>query len=273
MASVVRDYEVTELHARLLPEESRYGGLMLRRYDDYTRGFRELTDLANEVRGIPERDYDSPEAVRKLAAYEETATSLDHLDDVIADTAALLNRDRAWVEAWHRQVAPVRADLEGVETLLETDLPPEMRGLREAQQLRGFASTALLELDRLRGDLEHRTVAPDDALDRLRSIRDRLSGRLDELAGAVTRAIGKDKGERETMAKALRTQRDLRVTEPTIIATADPTWVWFATSSFRSGFSTGRSEVEQARSSSTGGSTSGYSSGGSFSGAGSSSRF
>ncbi|MFK5646777.1 DUF5129 domain-containing protein [Ornithinimicrobium sp. LYQ121] len=272
MASVVRDYEVTELHARLIPEDSRYGGLMLRRYDDYTRGFRELTDLGNEARGIREKDYDTPEVVERLAAYEEKATSLDNLDDVIADTAAFLNRDHTWVEAWNRQVDPVREDLEGVEPLLEKELPEEMRGLREAQKLREFASEALAGLDRLRGDLEHRRVVPDDALDHLRTTRDRLSERLDALAGAVAREFGEDEDERETMEKAMRAQRERRISEPTIIATAYPTWMWFGSSSFVSGWSTGKSEVEQSRSSSSGGS-SGYSGGGSFSGAGSSSRF
>lgn len=273
MASVVRDQEVTELHARLIPEDSRYGGQMLRRYDDYSRGVRELTELGNAARGIREKDYDTPAAVERLAAYEEKATSLDQLDDVIADTAAFLNRDRAWVDAWHRQVAPVREDLEGVDDLLGTELPEEMRGLPEADRLRQFASEQLAGLDRLRGELEHRQVSPDDALDHLRATRDGLSERLDALAGAVARTFGEDDDERETLDKALRTERDRRRSEPTIIATAYPTWTWFGTHSFVSGWSTGKGEVEQSRSAASGGSASGYSGGGSFSGAGSSSRF
>lgn len=273
MASVVRDYEVTELHARLIPDDSRYGGLMLTRYDDYSTGFRELTDLGNTVRGIPEKDYDRPEVVEQLAAYEEKGQSLDHLDDVIADTAALLNRDHTWVESWQRQVAPVREDLEGVDALLEKDLPEEMRGLDEASALRTFASEALVDLDRLRGDLEHEKISPDDALDHLRTTRDQLSEHLDVLGGAVARGFGDDANEQETLRKAMRTQREQRISEPTIIATAYPNWTWFGISSFRSGWTTGKSEVQQSRASSSGGSSSGYSSGGSFSGAGSSSRF
>src|SRR5690606_35840055 len=208
-----------------------------------------------------------------LAAYEEKATSLDQLDDVIADTAAFLNRDRAWVDAWHRQVAPVREDLEGVDDLLGTELPEEMRGLPEADRLRQFTSEELAGLDRLRGELEHRQVSPDDALDHLRATRDGLSERLDALAGAVARTFGEDDDERETLDKALRTERGRRRSEPTIIATAYPTWTWFGTHAFVSGWSTGKGEVEQSRSAAAGGSASGYSGGGSFSGAGSSSRF
>lgn len=90
----------------------------------------------------------------------------------------------------------------------------------------------------------------------------------------MAQEFGKDEDERETMGKSLRTHRGQRVHERTIIATADPTWSWFAVGAFRSGYAGGSSEVEQSRSSSSGGSSSGYSGGGgSFSGAGSSSRF
>lgn len=270
MASVVRDYETTELHARLIPSGSRYGGLMLRRYDDYTRGFRELTDLGNEVRGIPERDHDTAEAVERLTAYETKATSLDQLDDVIADTAALLNKDRAWAEAWNRQVNPVREDLLRVEPLLTDDLPEELRGLPETQQLREFASQALVDLDLLRDGLESGEVTPDDALDHLRETRDRLSGRLDALVGVVARESAENDSERETMTTAMGKERDRRVREATIVSAAYPAWTWYPVSAFQAGYSAGHSEVQQARSG--GGSSSGYS-GGSFSGAGSSSRF
>jgi hypothetical protein len=273
MAGVVADHEVTRLHATVLPEGSRYGGLMLRRHDDYTRGFREMVELGDEVRAIPERELDTRRAVERHTAYAQKATSLDRLDDVIADTAAFLNRDSRWVEAWERQVSPVRADLEGVETVLTKDLPKQLRGLPEAQRLRELASAELVELDRLRGALEGAEITPDDALDRLRASRDSLSARLDELAAAVSREFGDDESERTTMRKAMSSQRGRRPVEPTILATADPSWMWFSTGAFRSGLSTGTSEVEKARSSATSGSTSGYSSGGSFSGAGSSSRF
>ncbi len=272
MASVVRDYEVTELHARLIPDSSRYGGLMLGRYDDYRTGFRELTDLGNEARSIRTRDYDSREALERLTAYRDRATSLDQLDDVIADTAALLNRDRAWTEAWHRQVAPVREDLEAVGPMLEADLPEEARGLPEAQELRAYASGALARLDELRGDLEAQKVTPDDALDELRRTRDELSGFLDRLAGAAAGKLTEDEDERELMEQAMERERQERRREATILSTTNPAWTWYAVSSFSNGLSHGVSEVEQSRSASSG-STSGYSGGGSFSGAGSSSRF
>lgn len=272
MAEVVADYEVTELHARLIPEESRYGGLMLRRYDEYVSGFRELTDLGNEARSIEEKDYVSKGSLAVLTAYREKAVEMDELDDVIADTAAFLNRDRAWLEAWKRQVGPIRADLEQLDEVLE-ELPDELRGLPEAQEVRTYASGVLTDLDRLRGALEERSVTPDDALDQLRWIRDRVSGRLDALGRAVATEFGEDASEQEAMRRAMADERDRRRSEPTIVSYAYPAWTWYTVGSFRSGFSSGQEAVQASRSSSSsGGSTSGYS-GGSFSGAGSSSRF
>ncbi|WP_134772787.1 DUF5129 domain-containing protein [Ornithinimicrobium flavum] len=272
MAAVVRDAEVTELHARLIPDGTRYGGAMLRRYDDYARGVRELTELSNEARSIPERDYDTKESVARLTAYRDKARALDELDDVIAGTATLLNLDSAWPEVWERETAPLRRDLEAVEPLLGEELPDAARGTAESRALRSFASRELVRLDRMRAELEAGEVTPDDALDHLRATRDQLSSLLDDLAGVVARTFSEDEDEQRTLAEAMRTGRSGHPAEPTIVSTAHPAWTWYAVSSFRSGYSTGTSEVEQARSA-TSGSTSGYSGGGSFSGAGSSSRF
>uniref|UniRef100_UPI003F86CB24 hypothetical protein n=1 Tax=Actinosynnema sp. TaxID=1872144 RepID=UPI003F86CB24 len=131
-----------------------------------------------------------------------------------------------------------------------------------------------LELDRLAPALQARELTPDDALDRLRALRDGLSTHLDALAGAVAATVGATSAERDLVTKEMRTQQRLRRREPSILATADPTYLWFATGAFSTGLQNGTSAVQQSRSSAgSGGSTSGYSGGGSFSGAGSSSRF
>lgn len=272
MANVVRDYDETQIHANLIPEQSRYGGAMLGRYEEYTAQFRELTELGNEAKGIPESDYDSADTVSTMTKYRETAESLDTLDDVIADTAALLNLDRAWPQAWERQVATLRADLEGVEPLLSSTLDEEVRGLAASQPLREFASAGLAELDRLHGGLESGEVSPDDALDAVREVRDGLSGHLDSLAGDIARQVGEDEDEQQMMESAMHRERVKR--EPTILSTTDHTWTWITINSFNTGYSNGTQEVQSSRqAASSSGSTSGYSSGGSFSGAGSSSRF
>lgn len=273
MASVVNDYEVTKLHAHLIPENSRYGGLMLRRYEDYQRGFRELTGLGNEARAFTDRDINTTKAVERLTAYRDKARSMDKLDDVIADTAALLNLDNAWPQAWARQVEPLRADLEDAAPMLSTQIAQKARNVPEAQRLREFASQQLVRLDEVRDELETRRLSPDDALDHLRRTRDRLSGLLDELVSAVARALYDKASERDAMLRAVRKTRNAPSSEPTIISTADPTWTWFSVASFRSSYDSGTTAAQASQHSSSG-SSSGYgSSGGSFSGAGSSSRF
>lgn len=270
MANVVRDYDVTQVHANLIPEQSRYGGAMLGHYEKFTAQFRELTELGNRARGIPESAYDSPDTAATMAEYSQVAGSLDSLDDVIADTAALLNLDQAWPQAWERQVASLRKDLKGVDGLLSTTLDEELRGLDAAQPLREFASDGLAELDRLKGRLDAREISPDDALDALRDLREGLSGHLDSLAGDVAREVGETEHEKHLIRSAISKERVRR--EPTILSTTDHRWSWITIDSFNTGYASGTSQVQGSRSSS-GGSSSGYSSGGSFSGAGSSSRF
>ncbi|GAA1984205.1 hypothetical protein GCM10009718_21960 [Isoptericola halotolerans] len=276
MANVVRDYDETELHTHVIPAESRYGGAMLERFAGFQRGFRELVELGDTARAVPESDYDSRRVLQTLTHYQEKADELDQLDDVIADTAAFLNRDGSWPEVWARQTEPLRDDLAQVEPLLGSTVPKTMRGLAEAQQLRELATRTSVALDRMREELEDRSLSPDSALDRLREMRDELSGHLDALAGAVSREYSKVKAEQQMMERAFRSDGYRPARRSTILGTVDPAWTWFTVSTFQSGFAAGTSKVEQSRSSSSsGGSTSGFSSssGGSFSGSGSSSRF
>lgn len=81
------DLDVTELNAATIPWASRYGSRVL-------------------------------EKLKLARQYADAASELDVLDDVIADTNALLNRASACHTAWDRQLAPFRSDLAGLEQLL-----------------------------------------------------------------------------------------------------------------------------------------------------------
>lgn len=274
MAAVVRDMDETELHARLIPASSRYGGRVLRRFDDYRAGFRELTELGNRARAVREKDYDTKAAETTLTAYRDKARAVDQLDDVISDTATFLTRENGWEQAWERQVDPLRTDLGLVEKLLTEDLPKDLRGLTQGQKLREFASAAEARLDEMRGDVEHGRLSPDDALDELRRLHDSLTGHLDTLAADVADVGGETDEARSTLRGSVRsalTERRGVDHSPTILSTSDPNWVWYSVGSFRTGYQEGAAQIASS-SSSSGGSSSGYSSS-SFSGAGSSSRF
>lgn len=276
-ANVVRDYEETEVHANLIPADSDFGGRMLRKYDEYTAGFARLTDLGNRARAIPESHYDSNQTLQVMTDYRDEAVSLDHLDDVIADTAALLNLDRGWETAWSRQMSPLRDDLNRAERMLGSPVAAKVAGTPQAQTLREFATSALAEIDRYRGDLETRSIRPDDALTGLQRLQDELSGHLEVLSVTIARAEYSKMAEQDMMRREMSRRRGHRG-RPTILTTTNPTWTWVSVASLQSGHREGHQSVERSRaassSSSGGGSSSSYSSsGGSFSGSGSSSRF
>ncbi|WP_010146356.1 DUF5129 domain-containing protein [Serinicoccus profundi] len=269
VADVKRDAADTERHAKRIPDDSRYGFEVLRRFDDYRRGVRELTELEQRAAQLAPSTFNRKPVASELTAYQEKAVELDHLDDAIADTAIFLTQDADWREAWARQVDPVREDLKRVTPLLEDELPEEARDLPEGETLRGFATAALTRLDKVQHGLERGEVSPDDALDALRDTRDGLSEHLDELSESVVQAVGKDETQRETLRTTLARQRDEARPGPSIIGTAYPAWAFFPVAAMSSGVSEGTQQIS-ASSGSAG--SSGYS-GGSFSGAGSSSSF
>ena len=81
---------------------------------------------------------------------------------VAGTSARVAVNDSAERRSAERQVTPVREDLEQVEPMLEQDLPDEVRGQPEAQEVRRFASSQLVELDRLRvRDARRRRRAAD----------------------------------------------------------------------------------------------------------------
>lgn len=275
-ANVVRDYEETEVHANLIPVESVFGWLMKRKFDEYTSGFASLTTWGNQARSVPASNYDTQETLDLMESYRDKPVKLDHLDDVIADTAALLNMDNGWAEAWSRQEASLRQDLSEADGLVTGGLGSGARGTAEAQALRSFATSGLSELDTLRGDLDRRSISPDDALKRLQQLQDDLTGLLEKVGKAAAAAEYSKMSEQRLMQRSMARRSRTMTGRPTILTTTDPTWTWISVGSFRSGYSSGQQAVSQSRSSSSsssGSSTSYSSSGGSFSGSGGSSRF
>lgn len=281
MAEVVGDLDDIDLHVGLIPEDSEYGGLVLRKHREYTRGFRELTELGNRARGVPESAYDEEESVAVLTEYRDTARRMNGLAGTIADTAALLNRDNAWPQAWARQVDPVLEDLARVEPVL-AGLPAEVRGSDAAGAARAFAAEAETDVTALRGDLEHERLTPDAALDRLREVRLELTRHLDALASVVTRQHRSNERKRRAVGAALGASRRSQPVDTTILGVAAPAGMtFFSVAAFQDGVESGRGSSSAATHSSdsagtsSGGSITGYtpSSGGGFSGSGSSSRF
>lgn len=275
-ANVSMDLEVTELNASTIPQSSRYGSTVLEKHRTFLSRYNNATELSNVAHALPPKALSRRSNLKLTREYADAASELDALDDVIADTNALLNRASSWPTAWDRQLAPFRSDLAGLEQLLA-----KRHGQGDsatAAALRSFRDQSLREIERWTAALADGSISPESALDSLRDARTRLSELLNNHAETVIKGYASDEREAKLMRREMENakeglERDHRRTyEPSILGTVYPSYYFFSVPMFDSGFKTGVSSVSTARGG--GDTTTGYgSSGGSFSGSGSSSNF
>ncbi|MEC5192128.1 MULTISPECIES: DUF5129 domain-containing protein [unclassified Arthrobacter] len=275
-SNVSMDLQVTELNAETIPEASRYGSTVLEKHRTFLAKYNTATGLSNQVHAMSSRDLGKRPNLKLIRSYADAAAELDALDDVIADTNALLNRGSAWAPAWDRQLAPFRADLAAIEQMLSKR--HAQSDSATAAALRSFRDESHRELERWTSELAEGIITPETALDRLRDARTHLSELLKNHSDTVIAAFAKNEKEASLMrddmesAQAGSKAKYGRTYEPSILGTVYPAYYFFSVPTFNSGFNTGVSSVGSARGG--GGSTTGYGgSGGSFSGSGSSSSF
>ncbi|TNB72136.1 DUF5129 domain-containing protein [Arthrobacter sp. BB-1] len=273
--NVSMDLDVTELNAATIPESSRYGSHVLEKHRTFLSRYNAASELSNKVHALSRRALSRRKNLKLARQYADAASELDALDDVIADTNALLNRASAWHTAWDRQLAPFRSDLAGLEQLLS-----KRHGQGDsatAAALRSFRDQSLREIERWTAELAEEKISPEKALDRLYDARTRLASLLENHAETVIGGFAKNEREAGLMRKEMQEAQEgldhrRRSYEPSILGTVYPSYHFFSVATFNSGLNTGVSSVSSARGG--GGSTTGYgSSGGSFSGSGSSSSF
>jgi uncharacterized membrane protein YgcG len=274
-SNVSMDLDVTELNAGTIPESSRYGSRVLEKHRTFLTRYAAATELSNQVHALAKRSLSRRKNLKLARQFADSAAELDALDDVIADSNALLNRADTWPTAWDRQLAPFRKDLAGLEQLLA-----KRHGQGDsatASALRSFRDESLRNIERWTSELADGRITPEEALDRLYEARSRLSELLENHAETVIQGFARNEREARLMREQMQTahegldHRRQRSYEPSILGTVYPSYQFFSVATFNSGFNTGVSSVNSARG---GGSTTGYgSSGGSFSGSGSSSSF
>ena len=269
------DLQVTELNAGTIPDASRYGSTVLEKHRTFMAKYNTATGLANQVHALSPRGLSRRPNLKLARSYADAAAELDALDDVIADTNALLNRGSAWAPAWDRQLAPFRADLAAIEQMLSKRNAEGDSATAAA--LRSFRDESHREIERWTSELSDGTITPETALDRLRDARTHLSELLKNHADTVIAGFAKNEKEARLMHKEMESAQAGtkakygRTYEPSILGTVYPSYYFLSVPTFNSGFTSGVSSVSSARG---GGSTTGYgSSGGSFSGSGSSSSF
>jgi uncharacterized membrane protein YgcG len=274
-ANVSMDLEVTELNAATIPASSRYGSQVLEKHRTFLNRYNLASGLANRVHALSKAALGIRRNLKLAREYADAASELDALDDVIADSNALLNRGSTWQTAWDRQLAPFRSDLAGLEQLLTRR--HAQGDSATAAALRSFRDQSLRDIERWTADLAEERISPEKALDRLYEARTRLGGLLENHAATVIDGYAKTGREAELMRKEMAAAQEglnhkRRSYEPSILGTVYPSYQFFSVATFNSGFNTGVSSVSSARGGD--GSTTGYgSSGGSFSVSGSSSSF
>lgn len=274
-ANVSMDLQVTELNAGTIPESSRYGSTVLEKHRTFLAKYNAATQLSNQAHALTPRAMGRRPNLKLARNYADASAELDALDDVIADTNALLNRGSAWAPAWDRQLAPFRSDLAAIEQMLSKRHAEGDSATAAA--LRSFREQSQRDIERWSAELAEGTISPETALDRLRDARTHLTELLKNHADTVIAGFAKNEREAKTMreemenAQAGTKAKHGRAYEPSILGTVYPSYYFFSVPAFNTGFSTGVGSVSTARG---GGSTTGYgASGGSFSGSGSSSSF
>ncbi|MHC6592530.1 DUF5129 domain-containing protein [Arthrobacter sp. C152] len=275
-ANVSMDLEVTELNAGTIPASSKYGSQVLEKHRSFLSRYNAASGLANRVHALGRRSLGSRTTLKLIREYADAAAELDALDDVIADSNALLNRAGTWPTAWDRQLAPFRSDLAGLEQLLT-----KRHGQGDsatAAALRSFRDHSLAEIERWTAGLADGLLSPETALDRLYDARSRLSVLLQEHSETVIQGFARNDREARLMREKMAGAQEgpdhgkQRSYEPSILGTVYPSYQFFSVATFSTGLNSGVGSVNAARGG--GGSTTGYgSSGGSFSGSGSSSGF
>ncbi|MEK0156977.1 DUF5129 domain-containing protein [Arthrobacter oryzae] len=274
-ANVSMDLQVTELNAGTIPESSRYGSTVLEKHRTFLAKYNAATGLSNQAHALSPRSMSRRPNLKLIRNFADASAELDALDDVIADTNALLNRGSAWASAWDRQLAPFRSDLAALEQML-TKRHAEGDSATAAA-LRSFREQSHREIERWSAELADGTITPETALDRLRDARTRLTELLKNHADTVIAGFARNEREAGLLRKEMESAqagtkaKHGRTYEPSILGTVYPSYYFFSVPAFNTGFSTGVGSVSTARG---GGSTTGYgASGGSFSGSGSSSNF
>ncbi|NYE93843.1 hypothetical protein FHU41_000064 [Psychromicrobium silvestre] len=274
--SVTLNLEVTELNASTIPSSSAYGSKVLERWHSFASRYRKLTESKTRLEAMEKPEQSGSEGVRLAAKYASDCAELDGLDDVIADSNALLNMSSTWQQAWQSQSGKLTMELDNMAEMLATGSTSgsaESRAALEAQ-----AAQTRSSIEEWGAGLADGSLTPDQALDGLRDARSSLAGLLTQHSQTVIAANTKSQKEAELMSQKMKERQSeesnrLRRSSGSILDVSYPNLPFISIWSFQSGVDAGQSAVQSSRSSSSGSSTGYGHSGGSFSGSGSSSHF
>lgn len=278
--AVTMDLQVTELNAKTIPAGSSYGGKVLEHWSNFIDKYRQLTQRKTELDALSKNQQAAKANLELARQFRTAAAELDSIDDLIADTNALLTMNSSWREAWRRQSGMLLQELEGIPEMLASPATSGSAGSGAA--LRAIVAEVPRNIDDWAASLAGGGSTPEQALDGLKAMRDRLAGALmthtDAVAAANARSAQEAEAMRQRMAAVQREQSSRQRASASILDAAYPALALATVAGFTQGFNQARSNLESSRAASQPVvptmPTTGYnSSGGSFTGSGSSSSF
>ena len=111
-AQVTDDYEVTELHARLIPEGETRGAHVMAHYRWFRDEYESLTRTWQDLGSPRGAQWFEPGVFQRVSEIERRSAALDSTDDIIAGNAAFLSLSSNWERLWRQEQQPVLHELD-----------------------------------------------------------------------------------------------------------------------------------------------------------------
>ena len=111
-AQVTDDYEVTELHARLIPEGETRGARVMAHYRWFRDEYESLTRSWQDLGSPRGAQWFEPGVFQRVCEIKQRSAALDSTDDIIASNAAFLSLSSNWERLWREEQQPVLHELD-----------------------------------------------------------------------------------------------------------------------------------------------------------------
>lgn len=111
-AQVTDDYEVTELHARLIPEGETRGAHVMAHYRWFRDEYESLTRSWQDLGSPRGAQWFEPGVFQRVCEIKRRSAALESTDDIIASNAAFLSLSSNWERLWHQEQQPVLHELD-----------------------------------------------------------------------------------------------------------------------------------------------------------------
>ena len=111
-AQVTDDYEVTELHARLIPEGETRGAHVMAHYRWFRDEYESLTRSWQDLGSPRGAQWFEPGVFQRAREIKRRSAALESIDDIIVGHAAFLTLSSHWERIWFDEQRPVLEDLD-----------------------------------------------------------------------------------------------------------------------------------------------------------------